>query len=140
MKRIILISIFSCFMVSVAFAQNSRGSVERYGTSLAQQDIKADREFKQRKRAYITYNEVEQARYAMEAAQRKVNDLVGNRQAKIEKFSKSLEKISNPDKRASELKKYLDKLEKEYLKAQNQFENAQTRYYNALSRYDSYHL
>ena len=140
MKRIILISIFSCFMVSVAFAQNSRGSVERYGTSLAQQDIKADREFNQRKGAYITYNEVEQARYAMDAAQRKVNDLVLNRQAKIEKFSKLLENISNPLERASELKKFEDELQKEYLKAQNQFERAQVRYFDALNRYDSTHL
>ena len=140
MKRIILISIFSCFMVSTAFAQNSRGSVERYGTSQLQQAIKAEREFKERQRASITYYEVENARYAMDAAQKKVNDLVLNRQAKIEKFSKLLENISNPLERASELKKFEDELQKEYLKAQNQFERAQVMYFDALNRYDSTHL
>lgn len=144
MKRFILLSLISCFMVSMASAQftSTRGGIKKaqtqqqYGTSQAQKDIKADRQFKEYKRSTATWHEVERARRAMDDAQRKVNDLTANRQAKIEKFNKKLEKISDPVKRASELKKFEEKMEKELLKAQEKFDYAQARYYDALDRYE----
>lgn len=143
MKRIILVSIISCFMVSMASAQSVNMRVarrqqqtpQRFGTSPAQREMKLDQEFKQRMRSIATWNELEAATSAMDDAQRRVNNLASSRQAKIEKFNKKLEKITDPIQRASELKKFEEKLQKEMLDAQKRFENAQARYYRALERY-----
>ena len=141
MKRTTFILIFCCFAYIVSVAQNTKGlrkneSQQQFNGLTSREMVLLDDEWKIAQRVYGAKRELYHAEIALESAQRKLNDLIADQQAKKEKFDKKVAKITDPAKRDSEQKKFEEKMQKQAVKIQKQYDEAQLRVLRAQENLD----